>query len=138
VEHPVQVAFCPLLFAYNGGQFTKLGKPIFVGEDIRGTCDKAFDCDDCRVMEAWLATLKAQDWVHGWECLACLRETKEQSRSLPGYYQSGRSEKLCVPEIDPIDKQYVENPDEDKPTVQGCTRCGWQSSFLQLVLRRGK
>lgn len=123
MEYPVQVAFCPLLFAHNGGQFSENGKPIFSGEDIRGSCDEGYDCGDCLIMQAWLDQLQTEGWKYGWECLMCLSTTKDTPRQLPGHFQEGRSE---IQE------------GEDRPSVPGCTGCGWESSFLQLVLRRTK
>lgn len=122
MEYPVQVAFCPLLFAHNGGQFQENGKPKFMGEDIRGSCDDPHDCGNCMIMQSWLVQLKAEGWVIGWECLKCLSETKEIPRKLPGFFQEGRLEVL---------------EGDEKPAVPGCTSCGWESFFLQLVLRRG-
>lgn len=139
---PVRVAWCPLLFARYGGAFTKSGVPIFAGEKldldqrdgpsdgmpIRGKCDRGYDCGHCYVLHEWLESLVKDGWWFGWECDACLRRSEWSDketmiRSLPGIYQSG--------------VQY-EDDDRYEPPLDGCTNCGWQSSFLQLVLRRPK
>jgi hypothetical protein len=139
LDHPVRVAFCRIFFGANGGQFDALGRPIFhnVEEDgfpIRGKCDKPFDCGTCSYLGQWILVLNGQGWQVGWECNKCLRDTEKQDkaelqRSLPGFYQSGRHSSLT-----PKDADY----DSDQPPLDGCTRCGWETSFLQLVLRKRK
>lgn len=47
------------------------------------------------------------DEVFGWECVYCLEENKIIQRRLPGYFTSGT-----------------------------CWICGFETSFLQLVIRR--
>jgi hypothetical protein len=120
--HPERSAFCLLLFGSNGGQFDELGRPIFRGQ--LGTCGRAFDCGTCPLMREWMLKLAQDGWEWGWECDQCLKNTfdtdhaREVERILPGYYQSSQPD------------------DEDHPPIEGCTRCGWQTSFLQLILRR--
>lgn len=111
MEHPVRVAFCPVYFGANGGQFTELGKPIIEDPDddgapIRGKCDRPYDCGLCPYMHQWVQNLQAQGWVASWECYDCLK-SKEENRELPGFYQEG-----------------------------ACAKCGWETILLQLVLRK--
>lgn len=136
MEHPNRVAFCKLLFAWNGGTFNERNMPV-VSKDswVRGSCDRAFDCLECTVMLNWLDSLKKQGWAIGWECDFCLKETdaerhrEDMQRSVEGFYQSGWRSRLA-----PDDPEF----DEDKQALEGCTRCGWETNFLQLVLRRHK
>lgn len=139
MEHPVRVAFCPIYFGSNGGQFDSLGKPIFSKRDedgfpARGKCDRPFDCGTCPYLGQWVLNLQAQDWEIGWECEKCLKDTKKEDtdkniRFLPGFYQAGRSK-----DLKPEDSDY----DPDRPPLEGCTRCGWETSFLQLIIRMRK
>lgn len=137
MEHPVRVAFCPVLFGKNGGRFTSTGLPIFNdpdddGEPARGKCDAPYDCGVCPYLGEWVSHLMSEGWRVGWECVYCIKDTKKldeaegRTRNLPGFFQSGR---LPVPPEDPF---Y----DPDQPPLHGCTRCGYESSFLQLVLRK--
>jgi hypothetical protein len=147
MSDPVRLAFCPILFGANGGQFDARGKPLFE-EGVRGTCDMPFDCGQCPHMSRWLQVCVDQGWVVGWECQACLKNEEPQlgedgnweafreerrrlreSRKIPGFYQSGRD-----PTLSPDDPAY----DKDRPGLAGCTSCGFQSSLLQLVLRKPK
>lgn len=134
MEHPVRMAFCPILFAANGGTFDEKGLPIFNQQDKRtwvaGKCSKPHDCGECSLLHEWVNGLMAQGWTVGWECIHCLKETKAEGdkRILPGFYQASRFR--GAPE------NYVEA--EPKKAIAGCTRCGWGSSFLQLVLRGGQ
>ena len=133
MEHPVRVAFCKVLFWKNGGTFTATGLPIIDREHrVRGKCNRAFDCGSCLYLQEWIAFLQSQGWEFGWECDKCLRDTKDSdraagvTRSIQGFYQAGRKPKpLEDPDYDP-----------DQPGLEGCTRCGWETSFLQLVLRK--
>ena len=52
-------------------------------------------------------------------------------QKLPGFYQAGRDSN----ENPHQDLTDFDNVDPDNPPITGCTRCGWQTSFLQLVLR---
>jgi hypothetical protein len=144
MDHPIRVAFCPILFAVNGGRFTDKGLPIFQEKDEdgyspRGKCDRAFDCGVCPHLTAWVNQFAVAGWSVGWECNACLKNTAKSDaeerldRLLPGYYQSGRDpdDENPFPEMPGFD-----NKDADRPPLHGCTRCGWQSSFLQLIMRR--
>lgn len=129
----VRAGFCPLYFASNGGSFQQNGLPIFVDhEDIRGNCDKPYDCIECSLLQEWVHALQADSWVPGWECEQCLKDTRLEKRVLPGFYQTGRD-----PETDPFSSlPGYSNEEISTPQLTGCTRCGWQTSFLQLVLRR--
>jgi len=135
MEHPVRVAFCKILFWKNGGTFDVRGMPIRAQRQqyIRGKCSQPYDCGQCSLLQEWLASLSAAGWQWGWECDACLKETLGQDRAagterfVQGYYQAGRKADLS-----PDDPDF----DPDRPQLEGCTRCGWESSFLQLVLRR--
>lgn len=126
-------AFCILLFGKNGGRFTDTGMPIFEKE-AKGTCYRGYDCGDCTILHAWAESLKANNWELSWECDKCLRESvhekdnESRERIATGYYQSG---KAGLPQED---MDY----DQDNPWLAGCTKCGWKSSFLQLVIRRTK
>jgi len=134
MEHPVRAAFCKILFWKMGGTFGPTGLPI-LQEGVRGKCNRAFDCGSCSHMQDWLTLLYQQGWSWGWECDRCLRETLSEDeaqnieRRVQGFYQAGRSSQRMEddPDFDP-----------DRPGLEGCTRCGWESSFLQLVLRRPK
>lgn len=146
MEHPLKTAACPLLFAASGGRFTPLGLPVVGGVVVLDTedvdpdhnraasilCDEAYDCGTCPLLRQWVATEAQQGWSIGWECSNCLKETFRRERDdpalerkLPGFYQAGR-------DVAPDHEDY----DPDNPPLAGCTRCGWGSSFLQLVLRR--
>lgn len=132
MDRPVKVAFCKLLYAANGGEFNKLGLPIKGKVRVRGRCDAAYDCVSCPLMMEWLALTQSQGWRSGWECLKCLSDTRDEDlaigvRELPGFFSAGRS-----PDLSPEDEDF----DPDRPILWGCTRCGWESSFLQLVLRK--
>lgn len=134
MEHPVRSAFCPLYFRAHGGQFlitrpcsaetfVVRGTPIF-RDGVLGTCDRPFDCGTCPLMSQWVVEMVAAGWAVGWECDQCLKDTLLEDkiqgvqRELPGFFQS------CQPD------------DADQPPIGGCTRCGWQTSFLQIILRR--
>jgi hypothetical protein len=108
-------AFCTLLFASNGGTFLPSGDPLFA-PGVKGSCDEAYDCGRCPLMGQWLDQRAQEGSRIGWECVGCLNETKGEGRSLPGFFQSG----------------WVDEPGG----LDGCTRCGFETSFLQLVLRR--
>lgn len=134
MEHPVRVAFCPILFDVNGGKFTPNGLPIITDPDEdgfspRGLCDIAYDCGVCSYLNEFVAKHASLGWQVGWECPACLKATKDFPRELPGYYQEGRDED------NPPELENFDNTNNDKTPLKGCTRCGWQSSFLQLVFR---
>lgn len=142
MEHPVRVAFCKLLFASKGGTFDEKGMPKF-GElqgrmldrtvHVRGRCDRAYDCGECPILHDWLKQLVVQGWNFGWECVTCLKNSQKPDeehgieRRVQGFYQSGRRSDLPV-----VDPDY----DPDNPGLEGCTSCGHETSFLQLVLRR--
>lgn len=142
MEHPVRVAFCPVFFGKNGGKFNERGLPVFNdpdedGESPRGKCDIAFDCGLCPYLAEWVSSLVQDGWVVGWECVACISVTKKPDeangllRSLPGYYQEGRDPDSPFPDLPGFN-----NTSDDHTPLKGCTRCGWSSSLLQLVLRR--
>ena len=134
---PVRVAFCPIYYGANGGLFDERGVPM---EDpdaeetvhTRGKCDRPFDCGTCPYLHQWVGKLASQGMGIAWECIACLKQTKKMDkesgviRFIPGYFQAGRPP---VPEGHP-------DYDKDNPPLAGCTRCGWESSFLQLIIRR--
>lgn len=142
MEHPVKVAACKILFGKNGGTFTELGNPIWE-KDVKALCDKAWDCGHCPYLHEWVAYRIAEGYSISWECDLCLRQTEKPDKAagteriVTGYYQSGR--KFQMDSDDPMF-------DPDRPGLEGCTRvipetrevCGWESSFLQLVLRRRK
>jgi hypothetical protein len=130
MEDRPSIAFCKILFGHNGGTFTAKGLPRFGIDDVRGNCDRGFDCGECSLLHEWLKVMYAQGWAWSWECDRCLRETEkandvgEDRRFAQGFYQSGGT---------------TQGPSEiSAPTLPGCTRCGWESSFLQLVLRKPK
>jgi hypothetical protein len=156
VEHPVRVAFCPLLFAHNGGRFDERGRPIFAGGDceqprydsngeqidyvdpvpVRGKCNRPVDCNECALMAEWVEARVDEGWDVGWECPDCLKESEryerdnpEVERFVPGFFQAGRS-----PDLEEQDEDY----DRDRPSLPGCTSCGKGTSFLQLVIRRAR
>lgn len=160
---PVKVAWCNLLFKSNGGQLNEKGAPVFRSSESfhspRGACSKAFDCGACDIMIQYLEECVSQGWDVGWECIDCLKPDTPSGieRVLPGYYQSGRDPKYPEPyhkrvemmQLNRASKRqgfreykfgHYDNQDSDKPwataSITGCTNCGWQSSFLQLVLRR--
>jgi hypothetical protein len=139
MEHPVRVSFCKILFGKNGGSFTETGLPILQpGEldddtQVRGKCSRAYDCGSCSYMQEWLVSLQEKGWHVGWECDRCLRESRYSdaetgvTRQVQGFFQAGRKKDKTQddPDFDP-----------DLPGLEGCTKCGWESSFLQLVLRK--
>lgn len=151
MEHPTsKVAACPIYFGANGGRFSELGRAILESKDDRLLCGVAFDCGHCSYLAQWVEVQRANGYSVSWECDHCLRVTLKRDRRdniervLPGFYQAGRSN------LDPLGKDY----DPDLPGLRGCTRildeddeetgqkagqeCGWETSFLQLVLRRPK
>jgi hypothetical protein len=153
------LASCPILFVSTGGQLNERGRPLFTlngtemvplgNPEARLNCDRAYDCGVCTLLHRWLETRVAEGYSFGWECDRCLKYTRsldeenDIERIVTGYYQAGR--KFT---IDPEDKDF----DPDKPGLDGCThvhefddpevnkrageKCGWETSFLQLVLRR--
>lgn len=146
MEHPVKAAPCPLLFAANGGRFSRMGLPILGSTELSKDaldaisskerppaataallCDKAFDCGTCPLLHEWVAHEASQGWTASWECNGCVSH-KEPSvhRRFAGFYQSGRG---GYPEDD-----YRHDP--DNPPLDGCMACGCASSLLQLVLRK--
>lgn len=143
MDHPIRVAYCPILFEANGGAHKANGLPILRqvddDEDIvsrQGKCDTPYDCGVCHLLQEWIRPFVGK-WSVGWECDRCLKETCKddrlsvRERILPGFYQSGR-----VPDENPHPGlPGFDNTDVDHPPLEGCTRCGWQTSFLQLVLR---
>lgn len=136
MEHPVRVAFCKVFFWKNGGQFNDTGLPVFE-DDVRGNCDRAWDCGVCTYLGEWIEWLASQGWEWGWECDRCLRLTLAKDRHegverhVQGFYQAGRRSDLS-----PSDPEYKWEGDPDLPALEGCTRCGEGTSFLQLVIRR--
>lgn len=144
MDHPVRVAACMILFADSGGRISDDGKPIFDDPDSDGVsprakCSRAYDCGVCSLLHREVSRAEMEGWVPGWECSKCIDATRREDtandveRVLWGYYQAGR-----IPGTDPYDGALGEydNSDPDGPAISGCTRCGWQSSFLQLVTRR--
>jgi hypothetical protein len=127
-DRPTRIAFCKILFGRNGGTFTAKGLPRFGIDDARGNCDRGSDCGECSLLQEWLKVMHAQGWDWSWECDKCLRDSDkandngEDRRFAQGFYQSGGT------------------PSEEvtAPSLPGCTRCGWESNFLQLVLRKSK
>lgn len=73
----------------------------------RSLCNRPYDCSTCDVMQRSLRQIPPGTSAT-WECVDCLEKTKSQPRALPGYFTSGE-----------------------------CPRCGYETSFLQLVLRSG-
>jgi len=124
MSDPSKTAFCPLYFSAHGGQFNEKGLALFSGMMIPGVCDRAFDCGTCSLMSKWVSEMIAAGWSVGWECDQCLKNTflddkgRGVNRLLPGFYQASQP--------DPQQSGFI----------PGCTRCGWQTSFLQIVLRR--
>lgn len=132
---PARVAFCPILFAKNGGQFDNLGRPFTPTsvERARGKCDVAHDCGVCPLLGEWVNARIAEGWTVGWECVECLKrdvpvgKTADPNvRIVPGFFQSSRNRWM------PDEWEEV----EPKVPLEGCTNCGWGSMLLQLVLRR--
>jgi hypothetical protein len=83
-------------------------------------------------MKEWIGVMQVRGWIAGWECDDCLKKTESRDEAdglvgqrLPGFYQAGR-----LPCADRNDLNY------DNAKLEGCTRCGHETSFLQLVLRR--
>jgi hypothetical protein len=114
---------------YSVDEGTDLGDEMFV----RSLCSRAWDCGRCSLMHEWVRGLATSGWAVGWECVGCLKDTRREDeenggRVLPGFYQAGRRFDRT-----PDDPEF----DKDRPALEGCTRCGWESSLLQLVLRRG-
>ena len=132
MPHPTRAAFCPIFFGANGGKFTPDTHLPIMRKGIRGLCNRPWDCGACSLLREWIDAKQREGWVVGWECDDCLKRTRKWDdtdgggRELPGFYQAGR---LPRPKDDP---EY----DKDKPKLEGCTRCGYETSFLQLVLRR--
>jgi hypothetical protein len=139
-DSPVREAFCSHLFASNGGTFNEKGEPIIhpitseaeqLTFEVRSMCSHAFDCGTCPLFSQWVEARIAQGWVVSWECWVCLEETRDEDkknggRKLTAHYNSGRD-----PSREPDDPNF----DPDRPGLTGCTRCGKESSLLQLVLR---
>lgn len=148
--NPIEkLAACPIYFGLNGGKFSELGNANAT-EDDRLLCGRAFDCGHCAALHEWVNVQLSKGYVATWECVTCISRTKklddqaEIERVITGYYQAGRRQ------TDPSDQNF----DPDMPGLEGCTHvfevdddkrgrragetCGWESSFLQLVLRRRK
>ena len=155
MEHPTsKVAACPIYFGANGGHFNELGQAE-LKEDDRLLCPKAFDCGHCGYLHEWVQARIAEGYSVSWECSRCIGVSTYRSRELdkqngreciiPGFYQAGQKF-----DTDPNSLSF----DEDRPGIEGCTHileednpetgqkagelCGWETSFLQLVLRRGR
>lgn len=156
-------AACPLLFESTGGQLDKRGRPLFTLQEGKMVpvgnpqalinCDRAYDCGVCPLLHRWLQNKINEGYSFGWECARCIKTSTYRSRELDkknglerivtGYYQAGRRF-----DTDPESNEF----DQDAPGIEGCThihevddpvvnkrageRCGWETSFLQLVLRR--
>ena len=129
-DRPVRIAFCKILFGRHGGTFTADGLPIFGADEARGNCDRGYDCGECSLLHEWIEGLAKQGWFWGWECDKCLRDTIKSdeeaniARFVQGFFQSGSKEQ---------DPEAL-----TAPALTGCTRCGWETTFLQLVLRKPK
>ena len=119
-------AFCKLLFAKNGGRFTKTGMPIFEKE-AKGTCQRGFDCHECGLIHEWVQSLEKNGYAASWECDSCLRKPDEKGveRFVTEYYHGGQSG------LAPDDPEF----DPDIGGLPGCMSCGFRTSFLQLILR---
>ncbi len=145
-----KIAACPIFYGAQGGQFNEFGKIVRTQEDDPSVlCGRAFDCGHCSFLQDWIRVKEAQGFEWGWECVTCLNFSKRfdhesgTERLLTGYYQAGRK-----PSLDPNSL----DADPDMPGIDGCTHileadnqatgqvagqvCGWETSFLQLVLRR--
>lgn len=148
METPVKVAFCPILYAANGGKFVNGREPLHGNAvpdfkaQVRSLCDRAFDCGQCSYLHQEIARDVYKHLFKSWECAKCIKETKHRQvfdattrqwnwvgipgeRFLPGFFQAGRKK------VPPDHPDY----DPDQPALEGCQRCGHESSFLQLVLR---
>lgn len=145
-----KLAPCVVYFWAHGGRFTEDGRPI-KGDQDRLLCGKAFDCGHCDFLQSWVASAVQSGFVATWECVRCVQKSKKPDaangveRRVHGIYQAGQRS-----DVDPDSLEY----DDDRPGVQGCQHiyefdddeveppkragevCGWESSFLQLVLRR--
>lgn len=121
-----------------------LGNP-----EARLNCDRAYDCGVCTLLHRWLDAKVLEGYSFGWECDRCIKQTLKANVGndiefvITGYYQAGRKFNT-----DPESGDY----DPDVPGIEGCTHvhefddpevnkragesCGWETSFLQLVLRR--
>ena len=74
-----------------------------------------------------------EGWKLSWECHECIKQTKLQNKAenlgvefaLPGYFQSSK--------YDP-DGNIV----EPNSLFDGCYQCGFGTSFLQIIFRRGE
>ena len=155
MEHPsTKIAPCPIYFGAHGGKFDDLGRALKetdVDEYAPVLCPISFDCGHCEYLHEWIRAWVARGYSIGWECDRCLRRSEKYDKAnnierlLPGFYQAGRR-----PDLPADDPDY----DPDKPGLTGCTHvhavdaddveppkrageiCGWESSFLQLVMRR--
>lgn len=141
-NHPNRVAFCPLLYLSNGGKSEDLAEfqRILNPEEelrwtqetarkyVRGKCDEAFDCGTCSILVGFTQEKKADGYQVGWECFDCLKEKRSAAapRWLPGFYQSSKYR-------GPPESRVLVEPDS---FLDGCTKCGFGSSLLQLVLRK--
>lgn len=99
---------------------------------LGGYCSHAFDCKDCPVFSKWADEICNNGWLLTWECIECLKASKNVERFLPGFFQSGRGPDNALLSI----VKEFDNTDEDMPSLTGCQKCGFQSSFLQAVFRR--
>lgn len=116
---PVMRAFCPLLFESNNQQ--------------RGKCNRAGDCGSCNLLWGYVKKMTDEGWKLSWECHECIKQTHRQNKaeklgvefSLPGYYQGTKYD---------ADGNVVD-PDS---LFDGCYRCGFGTSLLQIIFRRGE
>lgn len=148
MDHPrTHLAPCKLYFGAHGGQFNELGNIRFEDRDDRLLCGRAYDCGHCTFLHHWLGEMQKQGFSPSWECITCIKFSKKfddangMQRILTGYYQAGRRRSEDSLQDDP-----------DAPGLEGCLHvlesdnpetgqvagqvCGWETSFLQLVLRR--
>lgn len=136
MEIPVRAAWCTLLWTSNGGQMGSNGLPIlssYEREDEeggsgtwrqgrRGYCDRAFDCNECFLLQAFCEEQQSLGSDILWECTTCAyTPVPGEMRAVPGYYTSllwATNDDRNVGNLDPL-----------------CLRCGEEAPLLQLVLR---
>jgi hypothetical protein len=163
MEIPVKVAYCPLFFKSNGGQFNHLGMPIFGGrvynyEDgneshdeeldeegnviqfrdpfvVASNCDRPFDCGQCELLKRWIEDRMCGGWEATWECDDCLHVWFLKYKEDPTieWQVAGFYQSGMHPEVSPDDWL---NYDPDVPGCTGCFACGRNGTLLQLILRR--
>ena len=116
-----KAAPCPIWYESFGGKLNEKWDPIVEpGARLtkrRSLCGNgSFDCGKCELLQRKLEVAQSNGKTWGWWCPDCVSALKRNELFLPGFFHSGRAD------------------DPDRPQITGCTKCGKESSLLQLVI----